>query len=55
MDYFERAKRVEEIPLLEKQAESDAAEMKAHFEKQQADRVSTRANTRQTTSRDFGL
>ena len=44
IDYFERAKRVEEVPLLEEQGKRDAEARREQYNEQQADRVSmTRA------------
>ena len=49
IDYFERAKRVEEVPLLEEQGKRDAEARREQYNEQQADRVSmTRAIRRAT-------
>lgn len=39
IDYFERAKRQEEIPLLETQAEEDAKRLRDQWVKQEEERV----------------
>lgn len=40
MDYFERAKRLEEIPLLQKYYEEERQRMKQVWEQQEEERVS---------------
>jgi len=40
VDYFERAKRLEEIPLLEKQYQVEKQEMKTTWENHEEERVS---------------
>ena len=49
IDYFERAKRVEEVPLLEEQGKRDAEARREQYNEQQADRVSMTRAIRQTT------
>ena len=40
MDYFERAKRLEEIPLVEKYYEEEKVKDREFWEQQEAERVS---------------
>ena len=40
IDYFERAKRQEEIPLLEEQAKEDSSKLREQWVKQEEERVS---------------
>lgn len=42
MDYFERAKRVEEIPLLQKYYDEERQSMKQVWEQQEEERVGIR-------------
>lgn len=39
MDYFERAKRLEEIPLLQKSLEEKQVQDKAFWEQQEKERI----------------
>ena len=41
IDYFERAKRQEEIPLLEEQAKEDSSKLREQWVKQEEERVSS--------------
>ena len=61
VDYFERAKRLEEIPMLQKFYDEERQQMKQVWEQQEQERVSnisvTRSpfNQRQTTLWALGL
>ena len=46
MDYFERAKRVEEIPLLQKYYDEERLRMKEVWEQQEQERVSMSCNNK---------